>query len=79
MARVLSDAPPGFEDMTVEEQIEYVQSLWDRISAREDKVPVPDWHREVLDERLADLDAHPEGGRRWEDVEAELLKPPSDT
>jgi len=39
---------------TQEEQIDYVQLLWERIAATPDQVPVPDWHREVLDERLKD-------------------------
>ena len=39
--------------MSVEEKIDYVQALWDRIAANESQVPVPDWHREILDERFA--------------------------
>jgi putative addiction module component (TIGR02574 family) len=60
--------------MSVEEKIDYVQALWDRIAADEAQVPVPDWHREVLDERLADYKARPDQGRPWEEVEADLLK-----
>jgi putative addiction module component (TIGR02574 family) len=66
--------PPGFDDLEIGEQIDYVQALWDRIAAKDDRVPVPDWHREVLDERLADLEANPEASRPWEDVKADLLK-----
>jgi putative addiction module component (TIGR02574 family) len=60
--------------MSVEEKIDYVQALWDRIAADESKVPVPDSHREVLNERLADYQARPSEGRPWDDVEADLLK-----
>ena len=35
--------PPGFDDLNVDDQIEYVQALWDRIVAKEDVVPVLDW------------------------------------
>jgi len=59
--------------MSVEEKIEYVQALWDRIAADESQVPVPDWHRELLNERLADYEADPHQGRPWEEVEADLL------
>jgi putative addiction module component (TIGR02574 family) len=58
--------PPGFDDLTVEEQICYVQSLWDRIAASPETVPVPDWHHDVVRERLNDLAAHPEAGDSWE-------------
>ena len=74
MANALRVPPPGFDELNVDEQIEYVQALWDRIAAKEDVVPVPDWHREILDERLADLDANPDAGRPWEEVKADLLK-----
>lgn len=74
MANALRVPPPGFDELNIDEQIEYVQALWDRIAAKEDVVPVPDWHREILDERLADLDANPDAGRPWEDVKADILK-----
>lgn len=74
MANALQVPPPGFDELNIDEQIEYVQALWDRIAAKEDVVPVPDWHREILDERLADLDANPNAGRPWEEVKADLLK-----
>jgi putative addiction module component (TIGR02574 family) len=74
MGRAAPLPPPGFDEMSVEEKIDYVQALWDRIAADESQVPVPDWHREVLGERLADHEAHPDDGRPWEEVEADLLK-----
>ncbi len=72
MSQALLDPPPGFDDLPVEEQIEYVQALWDRIAAREDPAPVPAWHRAEIDERLAEHEANPEAGRPWEEVEAAL-------
>jgi len=74
MGHPLPIPPPGFDDLNIDEQIEYVQALWDRIAAKPDAVPVPDWHREILDERLADLEANPDAGRSWEEVKADLLK-----
>ena len=43
--------PPGFDDLPVEDQIDYVQSLWDRIAAHPDRVPVPPWHLDELRRR----------------------------
>lgn len=66
-------APPlGFDDMPVDEQIEYVQSLWDRIVGRSEDVPVPAWHRDEIDARIADHEASPDAGQPWEEVESEL-------
>lgn len=72
MAYALRNPPLGFDDLPVEQQIDYVQTLWERIAAREDQVPVPACHREVLEERLADYESDPDAGRPWEQVEADL-------
>jgi putative addiction module component (TIGR02574 family) len=65
--------PAGFEQLSVEQQIDYVQALWDHIAANPEKVPVPDWHFAILEDRLAGLEANPGLGRPWEDVEADLI------
>lgn len=64
--------PAGFDDLPVEEQIDYVQALWDRIAASPERINVPDWQRRMLDERLAAHDADPSAGVPWEQVRAEL-------
>jgi putative addiction module component (TIGR02574 family) len=64
--------PPGFDDLPVEDQIDYVQSLWDRIAAKLDQVPVPEWHRQVLAQRLAAPQTNPEPARPWEEVRDEI-------
>jgi len=43
--------PPGFKALPVQQKIEYVQKLWGLIAADADRVPVPDWHARVLEER----------------------------
>lgn len=64
------------EKLPVEERLELVEAIWDSIAADADadvdRPPVPDWHREELDRRLADQDADPEAGSSWEEVRARL-------
>jgi putative addiction module component (TIGR02574 family) len=72
MSRALEVPPPGFTDLPVEQQIDYVQALWDVIAARPEAVPVPEWHREILAERLAEYERDPDEGRSWEEFRAEL-------
>jgi putative addiction module component (TIGR02574 family) len=64
--------PPGFDELSVAEKIDYVQSLWDRIAATPEQVPVPEWHREVLDDRLRDYAANPMAGESWDVVRERL-------
>jgi putative addiction module component (TIGR02574 family) len=72
MDRAIQNPPPSFDDLTVHDQIEYVQALWERIATRENEVPVPEWHKAELDRRLAEYDAAPDAGRSWEEVEGDL-------
>ncbi len=72
MSQALPLPPPGFDAISVDEQIDYVQSLWDHIAARPEDVPVPDWHREILAERLAAHRANNDPGAKWEDFEKDL-------
>ena len=66
--------PPGFERLSIEEKIEYVQSLWDRIAADVDSVPLAEWQKQLLDERLKDHDDNPGSGIPWSQVRAGVLR-----
>ena len=39
------------DQMTLEEKLRAMEALWDDLCQREEDVPVPQWHRELLDER----------------------------
>jgi putative addiction module component (TIGR02574 family) len=68
MAKALPMPPAGFDDLPVEEKIDYVQALWDRIAAKADQVPLHEWQRAVLEERLAAHRAAPQEARPWREV-----------
>ncbi len=74
MASHVALPPPGFDDLPVDERIEYLQTLWDRISAEPEDVPVPDWHRQVIHERLEAHRRSPHDGRPWSEVRDALLR-----
>ena len=60
--------PPGFDALPVEDQIDYVQALWDHIAANVDQVPLQQWQQALLDERLAAHRRAPNESRPWQDV-----------
>lgn len=72
MSKPVPIPPPGFDDLSIEEQIDYVQLLWQRIAASPEQVPVPEWHRQVLDERLKDYEGNPDAGDNWDVVRDRL-------
>jgi putative addiction module component (TIGR02574 family) len=39
------------EQMTLEEKLRAMETLWENLSRREEDVPVPQWHKDLLDER----------------------------
>lgn len=52
------------------ERLRLVEQIWDSLATKQGSVPVPDWHREELDRRLA-------GGkppRPWPEVKARLAR-----
>ncbi|MFQ5739394.1 MAG: addiction module protein [Acidobacteriota bacterium] len=74
MGNAIPIPPPGFEGLSIEEKIEYVQSLWDHIASDVETVPLADWQKQLLDERLKDLEENPKAGIPWSQVRAGILR-----
>ena len=74
MAKTIPNPPPGFDDLPVEKRIDYVQALWERIAASPDQVPVPEWHKKIIRERLEAYRANPTSGRPWPEVRTDIEK-----
>jgi putative addiction module component (TIGR02574 family) len=55
-----------------DERIQLIEDAWESLAASPESVPVPDWHRELLDDRLADPTET--GTRTWEDVKAKARR-----
>ena len=58
--------------LSAEQRLELISELWDSIPDSLDTLPVPDWHREELDRRLAAADANPDAAIPWEEVKRRL-------
>jgi Putative addiction module component len=64
--------PPGFDDLSTDEKIDYLALLWGRTTTRSATIDAPEWHREVIAERLRDLDLDPNRGDQWDVVQKRL-------
>lgn len=73
LALVLHLPPAGFDDLPAEKKLEYVQSLWERIAKRPDELRSPEWHLEIVEQRLAAMDRDGSSGRPWAEARADLL------
>lgn len=72
MSQSLPIPPPGFEELPIEEQVNYVEALLDLIGSRQDHVKIPKWHWEILTDRMESFRAEIEDGLTWEEFEKEL-------
>jgi putative addiction module component (TIGR02574 family) len=58
--------------LTVEQRLELIGELWDSIPDSLNELPVPEWHREELERRLAAADTDPSAAIPWEQVKRRL-------
>jgi hypothetical protein len=66
-------SPSPFEQLSLEDQIAYVETHLDSIIARlKANETIPEWHREILAERLTRYRWSVENAITWEEFEREL-------
>jgi putative addiction module component (TIGR02574 family) len=70
MPQVLTER--DIDELTISQRLDLIALLWDSIPDTVDALPVPEWHRQELERRLAAADAHPEAAIPWEQVKARL-------
>lgn len=68
--------PPGFSELTKEEQIRYLEALWDRIADQPGELPVPESHLSLAAERLEEYWRQPGRAGSALDVVDRLAKKP---
>lgn len=58
--------------LPAEERLIVAEALWDSLTREPSRIPVPDWHRDIVEQRLAEDDAEPDGGETWETLRRRL-------
>jgi putative addiction module component (TIGR02574 family) len=58
--------------LTVDQRLELIGLLWDSIPESAEALPIPEWHRQELERRLAAAEAAPELAIPWEQVRSRL-------
>lgn len=69
MGRTLSK--DEISELSAEERLRLIESLWESLPPQE--VPVPEWHKEILEERLEDDRRNPDDSVSWEELRDELF------
>lgn len=67
-------AASEIERMTGAEKLGVMELLWRSLAAQPEKVPSPEWHRKVLEERLLEMDSGSAKFLTLEELKARLAK-----
>jgi putative addiction module component (TIGR02574 family) len=59
-------------ELPAEERLALAERLWNSLVADPASVPVPDWHRDIVAERLDEDDADRGSAENWTDVRARI-------
>jgi hypothetical protein len=65
------------EQMSLEEQLQALELLWASLSRRPNAVPSPDWHGDVLAERMAKIERGEGEFLSMQQLKERLQKPAS--
>lgn len=69
MATVLEQAM----GLSVDEKLRLISALWDSMSTKPEKLPVPDWQLEELERRIDSQRTNPQPGQTWDEVKREII------
>jgi putative addiction module component (TIGR02574 family) len=59
--------------LPVDERLEIAEAIWESFESTDQELPLPDWQRQVLAERMAEDDADPGAGSPWNEVKQRIL------
>ncbi|MGH9929022.1 MAG: addiction module protein [Pyrinomonadaceae bacterium] len=59
------------EQMTLPEKLRMMEALWDDL-CRQDAVPMPKWHKDILDERRRLIDEGKARFIEWETAKSQI-------
>ncbi len=62
--------------LSAAERLALVEELWDSIADEDGALALTNEQREDLERRLAEADAHPAGGSRWEEARERIRQRP---
>ena len=60
------------EEMSTQEKLQAMEAIWADLSRDPDQIPVPEWHREVLEERERRIQSGEEKFLDWETAKKQL-------
>lgn len=63
---------PSFEHMSLEDKLRTMEALWNDLCGQPDDVPVPQWHKDLLDQRQLLIERGEAKFSEWDDARKRL-------
>jgi hypothetical protein len=60
------------DQMSTEEKLAALEAIWSDLSRNEQELPVPDWHKRVLDQRQREIDRSEATFIDWEEAKRRI-------
>jgi putative addiction module component (TIGR02574 family) len=67
-------APSEIKQMTLPEKLELLEAVWSEIASDPDQVEVPQWHKDLLDERQRAFEEGRIKAIDWEEAKKQIEK-----
>ena len=58
--------------LSVEQKLRIMEAIWEDLRAQAERVPVPEWHRDLLDERRKAVEEGREELLDWDSIKDSL-------
>ena len=70
----MSQPLPQFDIQQLDafERLELISQLWDSLPDSTESLPIPEWHRQELEQRITAADADPSATIPWDEVKKSL-------
>jgi putative addiction module component (TIGR02574 family) len=59
-------------ELPLHEKLQIIEALWEDLRSRAEAVPVPQWHKDLLDTRRKAIETGQEKILEWDDVKDSL-------
>jgi putative addiction module component (TIGR02574 family) len=60
------------EQLSLQEKLQIMEAIWADLRARAEAVPIPQWHRDLLDSRRKAVDEGREEILEWDEIKHSL-------
>lgn len=66
--------PAELKQMSLPEKLRLMEALWNELCHREEDIPVPEWQKQVLDDRERQIKQGKAKFRDWESAKRRIAK-----